>query len=193
LSADSKPASSAVRASRPLQIAGNSHYSIHMEQSGSEILVLMRGSLNEDVNFGVIIESLKLVPPAARQAMALDLEGVTAINSCGVREWILFLEQLSAAKISFRFRSLGEPFVEQASTIPSLLGPSGTPVEFFLSPFFCEGCSSRSLVRTRAQDFLAMKAGEMGSDCPKCHEPMAFDGIEDEYRIFLRRSVAKAG
>jgi hypothetical protein len=193
LSADSKPAA-AVRASRPLQIAGNSHYSIHMEQSGiNEILIIIRGSLNEDVNFGVIIESLKMAPPAARQNMSLDLEGVTAINSCGVREWILFLEQLSAAKVAFRFRSIGEPFVEQASTIPSLLGPSGTPVEFFLSPFFCETCSARTLVRTSAKDFLAHAAGELGSDCPKCQEAMSFDGIEDEYRIFLRRSMAKAG
>jgi hypothetical protein len=192
MSGESKPTTT-TSVGRAHKIAGNGAYAIEMEPGApAQMKIRISGTLNEDVNFGVIFESLSIIPEASRQNLAFDLERVTSINSCGVREWLLFLEQLASQKAVFRFQAIGETFVDQASTIPNLLGPPGTPVDSLIAPFFCEGCSTRTIVRMSGEQFLARAENAPGIPCPKCKKPTIFDGIEQEYQIFLQRSRSKA-
>jgi len=171
---------------RPITISSSPNCVATIESKADCFSLKIAGWINEDVNFAKILEVFSI---GNVRALAFDLLEVTQINSCGVREWLLFLEKISPT-IKIRFDAVGETFIEQANIIPNLLGKPGTEVRVIQVPYFCPTCQKRVIkpmtptsVTSVDDNFLAPK-----SQCPGCSGHLEFDGIEDEYFNFLRHA-----
>src|SRR4051794_38940483 len=97
------------------------------------------GTIDEDVNFGAALEWIaQNCPDVAR--VEFDMGGVRSINSCGVREWLLFVERLGNRVVSV-FENVSEVFVEQANMISNMFGRRTNEVRTFQAPYHCEACN----------------------------------------------------
>src|SRR5688572_2327513 len=118
------------------------------EHTKDAIVVKAKGSIDESAEFPKLLAAIQgLGKPAA---IRFDLGGVTYINSCGVRDWIIFLEKISAdARVEFD--DLSVVLAEQASLVPNFLGRADTRVLSFQIPYYCSACDQPS-VRTATLD-----------------------------------------
>ena len=160
---------------------------IEMEVEGSTVTVRPVGTIDEDVNFSVVLNLINEFGPGM-QLLQFDLGRVTRLNSCGVREWLLFMEKLGT-RVKVAFLSVGERFIEQANMIPNTFGRKGTPVLSFYAPYFCPQCKTESMAILKPSD--VKHAGD-GSyippvvSCRQCNSMMDFDSIISEYFGFLQ-------
>lgn len=168
------------------------HFKLHYSDLENGVLLKLTGQIDEDVNFGAILGEVHEMasmgaPEGGLPRVFFDLQKVERINSCGVREWLLFLEKLQL-KFKVEFRVASEAFIEQANIVPGILGPNGTPVHQIEIPYFCASCDERTrqLVPVasvkRTDGFTAPE-----SKCAKCGSAQELDALEEEYFSFLKR------
>ncbi|MGZ3688323.1 MAG: hypothetical protein ACXWPM_09375 [Bdellovibrionota bacterium] len=142
------------------------------------------GVVDEDTDFGVIAKVLGPGPAT----LHFDLGGITRINSCGVREWLLLLEKLGADR-KLVIETVSLILIEQANMIPNLLGKKGTPVLSFQAPYRCNSCNKEVTTLLRPEHVRkpdgSFAAPEM--KCPTCSKTLEFDWMEEEFFNFLRR------
>ena len=164
----------------------NSKLKIEATLENGQLLVCPKGKFDEDFSCENLGEFFKTHEKTA-QRVIIDLSGVTEINSCGVREWLLMLERLPAGMRPY-FRGVSEFIVEQASLVPAVLGQDPSRVESFQAPFRCAPCDSRHLMLMAPAD-IQMREGSSPliplQKCPKCGKAMEFDSIPEEYFYFL--------
>ena len=144
------------------------------------------GILSEDTSYDEIWAALPSAPSVKR--IVFDLSGVTRINSCGVRSWLLLLEALQA-KWALSFELVNEVFLEQAVVVPDVLGKPKAPVDAFRLPYFCTQCSAGKHMLVQTSSINAEQADPLASvapNCARCSIPMKLDAIEEEYREFLK-------
>ncbi len=157
--------------------------------------LLFTGAITEDVNLSKVVTSLKDLCPEEARTLAIDVEGVTRINSCGIREWILFLERLQPLGREVRFSILGEVFAELAGFTPAVLGRVCCAIERVVVPYLCDGCGSRVTSALLVEDLV--RAAEVPTieplPCPQCKKPMHADILENEYFEFLRHLSLTGG
>lgn len=146
----------------------------------------LQGALDEDTNFSVVLEFLKSLQHIPEQ-IRFELGKVRAMNSCGVREWLLFMERLGPTT-RLSFASLSEALVEQANIISGLLGRGHTTIESFQAPFHCPQCSKGYWMLLKpAQVGFGPAGPELPAvSCPRCGTKLQFDSLEQEYFEFLR-------
>jgi hypothetical protein len=125
----------------------------------------------------------ELVQP--RRPFLIDLGGVTKINSCGVREWVMFMERLQAAA-TVNFSRVSEICVEHACIVPLLLGRPGVRVQEFTAPYFCENCKTHEQVVLTQKDFDE-RFFFPTRICGRCKRPTQADVLASSYAQFLKR------
>lgn len=149
-------------------------------REGDTLRVQLTGEINEEFGIGRFLELI-----GDHSCVVLDTRGISAINSSGVRNWLLLLEKLpTSCKIEYEAVSLA--LVEQANMILSFLR-RGTIVSFMV-PYFCYECQEPEAHAVSAQDpHLA------GNDprpppvqCSRCGAAMDFDDDPREYFMFLK-------
>ncbi len=164
---------------------------LELETKGVEGVFRPIGIIDEDTNFSIALDRIQTLTPPP-QALHIDLSRVRRINSCGVREWILFMERLMPLT-RCAFVQVNELMIEQANMVPSILGKKGTPVLSFYAPYHCPHCSKDVpvLLHPGQVEFRGSPtAGDLPSipqpDCPVCKNPMNFDWLAEEYFGFIR-------
>jgi anti-anti-sigma regulatory factor len=145
---------------------------------GREHFVVMHGQLDERADLESFAKQLA-------DAVVLDLERITFINSIGVREWIRMLRALEMRKVRVVLRRCSEALVLQMNMILEM--QTGTTVESFFAPYLCEDCgheSSRCLdVREHAAGLRRMQLPPQ--PCGECGSMMQFSEIPARYLLFL--------
>lgn len=133
------------------------------------------GSIDEDANF----EKIKKLAQAEYQ---FDFEKVEMINSCGIREWITYVEGIEDnAKLVYI--NCPQIIIEQMNMVHGFVKP-GAIIESFFAPYYCESCDKESKIHLKFEQVKDKKAPEMA--CPLCKaEGMEFDAIEEQYFNFL--------
>jgi hypothetical protein len=177
-----------------LTIASDKHYRIELAIVGMAVQLRFTGFMNEDVNFGGIVPWINEFGQG-RTNLLLDLGNLTQMNSCGVREWLMFLEQIRAAKLTFSFTVISEAFADNANSVIDLLGPRGTTIGSFHAPYYCGTCQMRTMKVLRTED-LRVDSGAFAppeENCTRCGNKLEFDGIEEEYFFFLQHSGGQPG
>lgn len=87
---------------------------------------------------GLIDEEAKFPNPESwGSEVYIDLNEVKAINSIGIRSWILFFNDL--VKTHFIFLNCPKAIVMQMNMVEGFL-PENSTVETMHVPFFCEDC-----------------------------------------------------
>jgi hypothetical protein len=114
----------------------------------------------------------------------MDLGGVTRINSCGVREWINFIERLKPGRLVFERCSV--PFVNQLNLISNFSG--GARIASVYTPYFCDTCDEERTHLVNLEQ--GVNQIEETRSCPVCSQPMVFDDLPDQFLSFAKSSSA---
>src|SRR6266542_412969 len=112
----------------PLAAAAGEPFSWRVtRRDGERLYVELRGEIDENADFSELRHSL-------RGEVELMLEGITRINSCGVREWVNFVRSLTQVR-SLVFSRCSPPVVLQLNNIFNFRGRAR--VISFMAPYVC--------------------------------------------------------
>jgi hypothetical protein len=148
-----------------------------VEAAGGERLrVQLRGEINENADFTELGRQL-------RGDVTLLLDGITRINSCGVREWVNFVRDLNVD--SLVFARCSPTVVTQLNAIYNFRGAA--QVESFLAPYVCETChvDEYKLLLTVEHFPDAHMRHVPAFRCARCGGVMTFDELPERYLAFL--------
>ena len=131
-------------------------------------------------------EILKLLDSAQGGRLALDLAGVTFINSLGVRDWIRMLAAATSKQIAVELRRASEPLVHQLNMIVATRGTA--TVTSFFAPYACDACGREEslLVDVEANRAGLAKLEPPPQKCPECGAQMAFNDFPERYFTFMQ-------
>lgn len=151
------------------------------KRDGSKLHLELQGRIDEDAKF----ETIGL---SGITELKLDLSAVTAINSCGIREWIKWLKALSPqAKV--QIRGCQKEIVDQFNMIDGFL-PKSSVVESFYVPYFCEACDvASSVLLTLGKEYQLATPPKLSETipCSNCAKPAEIDVLDGQYLRFLTR------
>jgi hypothetical protein len=147
-----------------------------VEAGGDERLrVQLRGEINENADFTELGRQL-------RGDVTLLLDGITRINSCGVREWVNFVRDLNVE--SLVFARCSPTVVAQLNAIYNFRGVAR--VESFLAPYICETCHVDEYKLLQTEEHFPDDRRHMPAfRCARCGGVMTFDDLPERYLAFL--------
>src|SRR5690606_24148577 len=96
------------------------------------------------------------------------------INSCGIREWIQFLEKIPE-KCTVVYNNCPQIIIEQINMVHGFFR-KGAVIGSFYAPYFCESCDKEEKVHLKSEQVKSKKAPVI--KCSKCGSDMEFDAIE---------------
>ena len=156
---------------------------IAIEQDENSVLYTLRGDVDENFTY-------KKIPVIEASKITLNLEGIRAFNSCGIREWVFFMREFNQHANLF-FESCSIIMMDQFNVVPQTLGPG--KILSFYAPYYCPNCdeevSHLLKVSEHVDDLTNKQAPEIKHE--KCGTTMEFDALEDCYFLQLSRSVKK--
>jgi hypothetical protein len=162
-------------------------FKFNQKFEGSTLRLAFEGSIDEDAKF-------PLVDSAKVQKVFIDMNGVRAINSVGIREWLTWIRTFGS-KAEVVFERCPKSIVFQLNMVDGFLPPKATVASFFV-PYFCDKCGYEgSHLLTVGKDaiagpkgvtinFDATKAARCVQEAP-CEIEM--DVTEAKYFQFLKR------
>ena len=103
------------------------------KREGTKLNLELYGDIDEDTTFATV--DLQGVTD-----LRVDWGGVVSINSCGIREWILWIKKLSP-EARCKFVQCQKVVVDQMNMIRGFLLPEGQVESFFVS-YYCVNCTS---------------------------------------------------
>ena len=117
--------------------------------------------------------------------VTFDLDGVSFINSIGVREWIKLLYGLADRGVKVTLRRCSEAVVHQLNMI--IETQTGATVESFRAPYACGKCGAEaSIVLDVAKHGPALSRRETPAQvCAECSGAMSFSEVAERYLLFL--------
>jgi hypothetical protein len=117
--------------------------------------------------------------------VVIDLEGVTAINSVGIREWIKWIKAIPTS-IELSVRKCPKIIVDQINMVAGFL-PATTKVESFFVPYYADATGSEKMILFQTgkefKDGQIEPPAEVKDDSG---EMMEMDVIEAKYFKFLK-------
>ena len=145
-------------------------------RGGERMVVQLRGEINENADFTELKRQI-------HGDVMLILDGITRINSCGVREWVNLMRELDVT--SLEFAKCSPVVVMQLNAIYNFRGRA--KVASFLAPYVCEVC--------HVDEYKLLEVAEHFPDrahlhvpafrCQRCHGVMIFDELPERYLAFL--------
>jgi eukaryotic-like serine/threonine-protein kinase len=137
---------------------------------------------------GAIDESAKMTDLLAHvrdQRLALDLGGITFINSLGVRDWIRLQTEAKAKGITVELRRVSEPLVHQLNMIVATRGAAR--VTSFFAPYACDKCGREDslLIDAVAHARGLSQLEPPAMTCAECGAQMVFNDFPERYFLFL--------
>jgi len=153
-------------------------FRVSIDRSDLHVKVSMFGTIDEFSH-----EGFKPLLGVESGKVLIDLEGVTSINSMGVRVWLNFMKSF---RLTHEITLLKCPvdLVMQINMIPAFLGMG--QVETFYAPYFCESCN-RSYQTLFSTDLIGQDMGLSleRQPCPGCKAPNKCGETVDEYLTFM--------
>jgi anti-anti-sigma regulatory factor len=148
--------------------------------AGERQRVKLRGEINENADFSDLTTHLS-------GDVDLDLEGISRINSCGVREWVNFVRDLRNVR-TLRFERCSPVVVLQLNTIFNFRGRA--KVSSFLAPYVCESCHADEYRLLVVDEHFPERGARQHPSvpsfrCQRCNGVMMFDELPERYLSFL--------
>jgi len=138
--------------------------------------VILAGTIDEDADF-TPLQGL------SQPKIVFDFHGISMLNSCGIREWVSFINKLPATT-RFTYRRCPQIIIEQINMVHGFFR-EGAVIESFFAPYYCESCSKESKIELKATQVHGQRAPK--TSCPHCGaNDMEFDALEEQYFHFLK-------
>lgn len=141
--------------------------------TGDNAHISLEGVIDEDANFDKI-KSLKM------NKFVFDFSNVSMINSCGIREWIKYLQEIEGASVTYI--NCPQIIIEQVNMVHGFI-KKGTTIESFYAPYFCTSCDTGKKILLKNSEVVNMKPP--AKLCNTCSSELEFDAIEKQYFSFL--------
>lgn len=150
-----------------------------LQVQAAEGRIVLSGSIDETAGL------LELLGHARDGRLALDLGGVTFINSLGVRDWIRMQSAATERGIQLELHRVAEVIVHQLNMILATRGTSR--VSSFFAPYSCDSCGREDTLLVDAVAFGPQLAQLQppAMTCPECGSAMAFNDFPERYFSFL--------
>lgn len=139
-----------------------------------ELNVELIGAIDEDADFKDLLG-------LEQQNISFDFNQVNMINSCGIREWIKFIEVIPE-QTHIKYNNCPQIIIEQINMVHGFFR-KGAEINSFYAPYYCEACGKEQKIHLEASQVKNRKAPN--KECPTCGETMDFDAIEAQYFSFL--------
>lgn len=151
---------------------------MQFQQTGPGQLVIT-GAIDEHAGLG------ELLGYAHGGQLALDLAGVTFINSLGVRDWIRIQAAATAQNIRMDLRRVAEVLVHQLNMIIATRGTAR--ISSFFAPYACDACGREDslLIDALTHGAALAQLQPPPMTCPECGAQMAFNDFPERYFSFL--------
>lgn len=153
-------------------------FSINKVSEGGKVVLQLKGNIDEDANFA---------PPdiAGAGAVVLDLEGVNAINSVGIREWIKWVKAFPTT-LQLSVRKCPKIIVDQINMVAGFL-PTHAVVESFFVPYYSDSSGNEKMVLfENGKEFSNGEVNAPPEVKDDSGEVMEMDVIEAKYFKFLK-------
>ena len=139
-------------------------------------VIMLAGMIDEDTTFD---EIMKLGSP-----LIFNFKGITAINSCGVRNWVNFLKAFGETNAAFE--ECPPIVVKQMNMIPSFT--AGAKITSVYVPYVCDNCDKESMALVDTSQFTKGKFSvKEAIPCEACKEgEMELDGHPAQYFSFIK-------
>lgn len=149
------------------------------KQGSGECTVVLQGHIDEDATFG----GLDL---AGVGKVVIDLDGVTAINSCGIREWVKWIRTASTTA-PIVYRKCPKVIVDQINMVSGFL-PDNGKVESFYVPYYNDSSGNEKMILFKeGAEFKGNEIFPPPEVKDEGGEPMEMDVIEAKYFKFLQK------
>lgn len=153
-------------------------FSIDKKPEGPKTVLELKGSIDEDANFA---------PPdlAGASVVVLDLAGVSAINSVGIREWIKWIKGFPGS-LELGLRRCPKIIVDQINMVAGFLPPNAK-VESFFVPYYSDASGNEKMVLFESgKEFKEGEVHPPADVKDDSGEAMEMDVIEAKYFKFLK-------
>lgn len=124
-----------------------------------------------------------------------DIGKITYINSGGIRNWIIWMSDLSKKfpNVSFVFRQIPPIMVSQITNV-DLFIPKKAKIKSVFIPFFCDHCGATSTRLFEPEKYFEQSKTKeeilalmCDMSCPQCSKPMEMDAFPEKYLTCLEQ------
>lgn len=144
---------------------------------GNALNVQMSGIIDEDADFSQH-------PLSSFQNIEFNLEGVKSINSCGIREWIKWIETSSGSQITFE--KCPKVIIDQMNMVDGFLPKNGKVLSFFV-PYYNESSGAeKNILFNSGVEFVGAQLNPPSDIKDDDGNEMEMDVIETKYFKFLK-------
>ena len=162
-----------------------SEFKSNTVEDSTNLTLQFSGTIDEDVEF-------PSVEPGKYHQINLDLKGIKAINSVGIREWLNWIRPL-ADQSKFVLENCPKAMVFQFNMVEGFL-PPGSRVSSFFVPFYSESADQEENVLFQVGKEVTNDGGNISIKYdPKAAQlggvdDMEMDVTEGKYFQFLKRA-----
>jgi len=138
--------------------------------------------------FGTIDEDSELGPLTGRvrgRVLLLELSGIRAINNCGVRDWVRWIQRVQR-KATVILAECSPVIVQKLNQVANFAGRGF--VRSFYIPYFCATCNTEQALLVDVDALIEGEPRAPTCRCDSCDGVMQFDDLEGAYFAFLHRS-----
>jgi anti-anti-sigma regulatory factor len=139
-------------------------------------IVELVGSIDEDADFSKILST-------SVEGYVFDFNKVSMMNSCGIREWINFIDELPES-CSIVYRNCPQVVIEQVNMVQGFL-KAGARIDSFYAPYYSEDRDEVVKVLLKTESVINSKAPEIKDSTTG--ETLVFDAIEAQYFNFIKQ------
>lgn len=155
-----------------------SDFSIQIEKTGAVWKVKVSGNIDEDVDF----TPYALNGPGKVEFFLANLK---SINSCGIREWIKWINTAGPAEVLYH--ECPKIIVDQINMVQGFLPAGGQVVSFFVPYYSEESGTEKAVLFRTGQEFD--NTGNIRPPLVKdeSNHEMEMDVLEAKYFKFLKK------
>lgn len=155
-------------------------FDIKLDKVGTTVKVTMVGTIDEDVDFNKY-------PIDGAEQIVLELENIKSINSCGIREWIKWINTVPNAKVEYHL--CPKIIVDQINMVQGFLPTHGAVKSFYVPFYSDESGEEKNILFHYGKEFdqsgMKLVPSIKGDD----GKEMEMDVVETKYFKFLKKSA----
>ncbi len=151
-----------------------------VKKDGDKAMIAFKGAIDEDCTMPTLDFS-------GLKELMLEFDGLTLINSCGIRDWVAWVKTFPAGLVT-KFTNCPSILVDQINMINGFV-PNGGVVDSFYIPYFCDDCDkvvNKTVTKGKDYDGEGFEA-EDEMPCPDCGAESELDVIPTKYFKFLKQ------
>jgi hypothetical protein len=155
-------------------------FAIETQKAPPKISISIKGSIDEDASF--VVQDF-----SGCTSIIVDMGGITAINSVGIREWIKWIKEFPTTA-TLTVAKCPKIIVDQINMVSGFL-PPGAIVESFFVPYFADDSGEEQMVLfTNGKEFKDGNLTPPQGIKDSTGAEMEMDVIEAKYFKFLKNA-----